>query len=247
MCQAIHKYVKANNKYMKNYNENAPSSYLQYLDANNLYGWAMCKKLPVDGFKRIDNLSIFTEDFIKNYNEFSNVGYFLEVDIKYPKELFNKHKDLPFSPNREKINKVEKLVTSIEDKGKYVIHIAALKQALNHGSVFKKVHRVLEFRQEAWLKSYIDMNTKLRTQAKHDFEEDLFKLMNNSVFGKTMENMRNHRDIKLVTTNERRNKLVSEPNYHTTKHFSEDLQAIEMKKAKVIMNKPVYLGQAILV
>ena len=246
MCQAIHKYVKANNKYMKNYNENAPSSYLQYLDANNLYGWAMCKKLPVDGFKRIDNLSIFTEDFIKNYNEFSNAGYFLEVDIKYPKELFNKHKDLPFSPNREKINKVEKLVTSIEDKGKYVIHIAALKQALNHGSVFKKVHRVLEFRQEAWLKSYIDMNTKLRTQAKHDFEEDLFKLMNNSVFGKTMENMRNHRDIKLVTTNERRNKLVSEPNYHTTKHFSEDLQAIEMKKAKVIMNKLVYLGQAIL-
>ena len=231
---------------MKNYNENAPSSYLQYLDANNLYGWAMCKKLPVDGFKRIDNLSIFTEDFIKNYNEFSDVGYFLEVDIKYPKELFNKHKDLPFSPNREKINKVEKLVTSIEDKGKYVIHIAALKQALNHGSVFKKVHRVLEFRQEAWLKSYIDMNTKLRTQAKHDFEEDLFKLMNNSVFGKTMENMRNHRDIKLVTTNERRNKLVSEPNYHTTKHFSEDLQAIEMKKAKVIMNKLVYLGQAIL-
>ena len=81
---------------MKNYNENAPSSYLQYLDANNLYGWTMCKKLPVDGFKRIDNLSIFTEDFIKNYNEFSDVGYFLEVDIKYPKELFNKHKDLPF-------------------------------------------------------------------------------------------------------------------------------------------------------
>ena len=243
MCQAIHKYVKANNKYMKNCNGNAPWSYLQYLDANNLYGWAMCKKLPVDGFKRIDNLSIFTEDFIKNYNENSDVGYFLEVDIKYPKELFNKHKDLPFLPNRDKIKKVEKLVTSIDYKEKYVIHIAALKQALNHGLVFKKVHRVIEFRQEAWLKSYIDMNTKLRTEAKNDFEEDFFKLMNNSVFGKTMENVRNHTDIKLVTTNERRNKLVSEPNYHTTKHFSEDLQAIEMRKTKVIMNKPVYLGQ----
>ena len=203
----------------------------------------MCKKLPVDGFKRIDNLSIFTEDFIKNYNENSDVGYFLEVDIKYPKELFNKHKDLPFLPNRDKIKKVEKLVTSIDYKEKYVIHIAALKQALNHGLVFKKVHRVIEFRQEAWLKSYIDMNTKLRTEAKNDFEEDFFKLMNNSVFGKTMENVRNHTDIKLVTTNERRNKLVSEPNYHTTKHFSEDLQAIEMRKTKVIMNKPVYLGQ----
>ena len=87
------------------------------------------------------------------------------------------------------------------------------------------------------------MNTKLRTEAKNDFEKDFFKLMNNSVFGKTMENVWNHRDIKLVTSDKRRNKLVSEPNYHTTKHFSEDLQAIEMRKTKVIMNKPVYLGQ----
>ena len=194
---------------MKKYNKNMPSSYLMYFDANNLYGWAMCKKLPVDGFKWIDNLSIFTEDFIKNYNENSDVGYFLEVDIKYPKELFNKHEDLPFLPKREKINKVEKLVTTIEDKEKYVIHIAGLKQTLNHGLVFKKVHRVIEFRQEALLRPYIDMNTKLRTEAKSYFKKDFFKLMNNSVFGKTMENVRNHRDIKLVTTNERRNKLVS--------------------------------------
>ena len=192
---------------MKKYNKNMPSSYLMYFDANNLYGWAMCKKLPVDGFKWIDNLSIFTEDFIKNYNENSDVGYFLEVDIKYPKELFNKHEDLPFLPKREKINKVEKLVTTIEDKEKYVIHIAGLKQTLNHGLVFKRVHRVIEFRQEAWLRPYIDMNTKLRTEAKNYFKKDFFKLMNNSVFGKTMENVRNHRDIKLVTTNERRNKL----------------------------------------
>ena len=90
------------------------------------------------------------------------------------------------------------------------------------------------------------MNTKLRTEAKNDFEKDFFKLMTNSVFGKTMENVRNHRDIKLVTTNERRNKLVSEPNYHTTKYFSENLLAIEIRKTKILMNKPVYLGQAIL-
>ena len=175
------------------------------------------------------------------------MGYFFEVDIEYPKELFNKHQDLPFLPNREKINKVEKLlVTSIEDKEKYVIHISALKQALNHGLVLKNVYRVIEFRQEAWLKPYADMNTKLRTEAKNDFEKDFFKLMNNSVFGKTMENVRNHRDIKLVTTDERRNKLVSEPNYHKTKYFSENLLAIEMRKTKIKMNKPVYLGQAIL-
>ena len=119
---------------------------------------------------------------------------------------------------------------SIDDKENYVIHISALKQALNHGLKLTKVHRVIEFKQEAWLKPYIDMNTKLRTDAKNDFERDFFKLMNNSVFGKTMENVRNRRDIKLVTNDERRNKLVSEPNYHTTMQFSENLMAIEMKK-----------------
>ena len=90
------------------------------------------------------------------------------------------------------------------------------------------------------------MNTKLRMEAKNDFKKDFFKLMNNSIFGKTMENVKNHRDIRLATINEKRNKLVSETNYHTTKHFSEDLMAIEMRKIKVVMNKPVYLSQAIL-
>ena len=123
----------------------------------------------------------------------------------------------PFLAERKKLGKVEKLITSIEDKEKYVKHISALKQALNNGLKLKRVHRVIEFRQEAWLKPYIDMNTKLTTEAKNDFEKDFFKLMNNAVFGKAMENVRKHRDIKLVTTEERRNKLVSEPNYHTTK------------------------------
>ena len=147
-------------------------------------------------------------------------------------KLFNLHRDLPFLPERKKVNKVEKLVCSIEDKEKYVIHIRVLKQFLNHGLVWKKVHRVIQFNQEDWLKPYIDMNTKLRKEAKNEFEKDFFKLMNNSVFGKTMENVRKHRDIKLVTTDVKRNKLVSEPNYHTTKRFSENLLAIEMKKNK---------------
>ena len=108
------------------------------------------------------------------------------------------------------------------------------------------MHRVIKFNQEAWLKPYIDMNTKLRKEAKNEFEKDFFKLMNNSVFGKIMENVRKHRDIKLVTTNEKRIKLVSEPNYHTSKRFSENLLAIEMKMAKVKMIKPVYLGMSIL-
>ena len=110
----------------------------------------------------------------------------------------------------------------------------------------KKVHRVIQFNQKAWLKPYIDINTKLRKESKNDFEKDFFKLMNNAVFGKTMENVRKHRDIKLVTTDKRRNQLASEPNYHTTKYFSENLMAIEMKKTKVKMNKPVYLGMLML-
>ena len=126
------------------------------------------------------------------------------------------------------------------------MHIKVLKQALNHGLVFKKVHSVIQFNQKNWLKPCIGMNTKLRKEAKNDFEKDFFKLMNNSVFGKTMENVRKHRDIKLVTTDEKRNKLVSEPNYHTTKRFSENLLAIEMKKTKVKMNKPTYLGMSML-
>ena len=117
--------------------------------------------------------------------------------------------------------------------------IKVLKQALNNGLILKKVHRIIQFNQKDRLQPYIDMNTELRKKAKNEFQKDFFKLMNNSVFGKTMENVRIHRDINLVTTDEKRNKLVSEPNYHTTKRFSEDLLAIEMKKTEVKMNKPI--------
>ena len=137
-----------------------------------------------------------------------------------------------FYLERKIVNKVEKLICNIEDKEKYVMHIKVLKQALNHGLVLKKVHRVTQFNQKDWLKPYIDMNTKLRKEAKNDFQKDFFMLMNNSVFGKTMENVRKYRDIKLVTTEEKINKLVSQPNFHTTKRFSENLLAIEMKKNK---------------
>ena len=164
MCQSTHRYAKANNKYMKIYDKSIDSSYLMHLDANNLYGLTMSKKLPVNGFKWENDLSKFNENFIKNYNENSDVGYFLEVDIEYPKQLWSSHKDLPFLPERKKLEKVEKLVCSIEDKEKYVIHIRALKQALNNGLILKDVHRVIKFNQEAWLKSYIYMYTKKRSK-----------------------------------------------------------------------------------
>ena len=248
MCNAVYRHAKANNKYMKKYNKNIKSSYLVYLDAKNLYGWAMSRKLPVDGFKWIEkeNLSKFDEKFKKDYDENSDKGYILKVDVEYPKKFHKLHRDLPFLSERMKINKYSKLTSILFDKENYVVHIRALKQALNHGLVLKKVHRVIEFKQEAWIKPYIDMNKKLRTDAKNEFEKDFFKLMNNTIFGKTMGNIRNHRDIKIVTTNKQRNKLASEPNYHTTKYISKNLLIMEVKKTEVKMNKPIYLGQAIL-
>ena len=182
----------------------------------------MSQKLSVNSFKWAEKLSRFNEILIKNYNENSDIGYFFEVDIDCPKKVFDPYKDFPFLPESKKVNKVEKFICSIEDKQKYVIHIRALKQPLNYRLVLRKVHRVIQFNQKAWLKPYIDMDTKLTKEAKNDFEKDLLKLMNNSVFGKRMEYVRKHRDIKLVTTDEKRNEWASEPNYQTTKRFSEN-------------------------
>ena len=174
------------------------------------------------------------------------MGYISNVDVIYPKELYELHKDLPFFPDRMEVKNVNKLVVSVHDKNNYVIHVYALKQALNHGLILKKVHAVICFNHAAWLKPYIDMNTKLRRQAKNDFEKDYFKLKNNSAFGKTMENIRKHRDIKLVNNDKQRKILASEPNYHATQTISKDLLVMQMRKREFCMNKPIYLGQAIL-
>ena len=125
-------------------------------------------------------------------------GYLLEVDVAYPKELHDYHNDLPFMCAKMKINGDEKLVPNLYYKRKYVIHIKALKQAIDHGLVLERINRCIEFKQSAWMKEYIDFNTRLRTAAKNDFEKDFYKLMNNSMFGKTMENIRKHRNNKLV-------------------------------------------------
>ena len=210
------------------------------------YGWAMSQKLPVNGFKWIKNVTKIDEKFTKNYDEDSDKGYIFQADAKYPRRLHDFHSDLPFLPKRMKIDKCKKLVRNLRNKEKYVVHIRSLKQSLNYGLKLKKVHRIIEFNQESWLKPYIDMNTELRKIAKNDSEKDFFKLMNNAVFGKTMENVRKHRDIKLAITDKKRSKLVSEPNYHTMNYISEDLSIIEMKRTKVKMNKPIHLELLIL-
>ena len=218
------------------------SSNVQYLDTNNLYSWAMSQPLPTGGFKWVD----------VNPNEISELatrtdkGYLQEVDVSYPKDLHNSHNDLPFMCERMEINGVEMLVPNLRDKKSYVIHIQALNQVLQHGLRLDRIHQAIEFDQSPWLKTYIDFNTQLRTAATNDFEKDFFKLMNNSVFGKMMENIRKHRNIKLVTTEEKYLHTVMRPNFKSGVLFGKNLMGCEMGKIKVVMNKPVYLGQAIL-
>ena len=198
ICHAIQRYAQANNKYMKDYDRKKKSSYIQYLDANNLYGKATTEKLPVRGFRWMEDISKIDEYFVKVYKKNDNKGYILDVDVDYPSKLQNLHSDLSFLPERMVINNAKKLVCNLNNKKNYIVHINVLKQALDHGLKLKKVHRIIEFEQEAWLKEYIDVNTELRKKATNDFEKDFFKLMNNAVSGKTMENVRKHRDIKLV-------------------------------------------------
>ena len=237
----VHKWAIANNPYMGcEYDPLRPTKYLQYLDANNLYGWAMSQPLPTGEFKWVDienlkqearKLKKTIDMMVRNSNR--GYGYVLEVDVKYLRELHDLHNDLPFMCEKIRVNGVEKLVPNLHDKKKYVIHVKALKQALDHGLVLERIHRVIQFKQSAWIKEYINFNTRLRTVAKNDFEKDFCKLMNNSVFGKTMENIRKHRDIKFVNNKEDYLKQVMKPNFKGGVLMGADLMSCEMGKVKV--------------
>ena len=208
------RYGEANNKYMKCFNKNKLSKFLMYLDANNLYGCAMSEKLPTHGFKWLTSGEM--EKLFKNQivQVWERIPCILEVDLQYPEELHDLHNDYPFCPERVKCdNGVEKLIPNLRDKNKYVIHYKNLIQCLKAGMKLKKIHRGIKFTESAWLKPYIDKNTNLRTQAKNNFEKDFFKLMNNSVFGKTMENIRNRVNVKLVSTKEKLKKLVAKTKF----------------------------------
>ena len=241
------RYGKANNKYMEDFNDLELSKYLMYLDANNLYGWAMSQKLPVHSFKWLTNKEI--ENLYNNQivQVWEKMPCILEVDLSYPEELHDLHNDYPLCPERVECDKgVKKLIPNLRDKNNYVIHYKNLMQCLRLGMKLKKIHRGIKFIESDFMKSYIDMNTNLRTQAKNNFEKDFFKLMNNSVFGKTMENIRNRVNIKLVNSEEKFKKLVAKPNYESRKIFNENLVSVHMKKTSLTMNKPVYLGMCIL-
>ena len=242
------RYGEANNKYMrKGFNENKPSKYLMYLDANNLYGCAMSEKLPTHGFKWLLDREIgklFNNQVLQVWEK---IPCILEVDLEYPENLHDLHNDYPFCPERvECKNGVKKLIPNLRDKTKYVIHYKNLIQCLRAGMKLKKIHRGIKFVESEWMKSYIDKNTNLRAMAKNNFEKDFFKLMNNSVFGKTMENLRNRVDVRLVNTKEKLRKLVAKPNFKSRKIFNENLVSVHMSKTSLLMNKPIYLGMCIL-
>ncbi|XP_061191773.1 uncharacterized protein LOC133200019 [Saccostrea echinata] len=258
------KYAKANNPMVSDFDPSKPKTWLTYLDMHNLYGTSMSMPLPERDFawctpEQIDSLNVM------NISDDSDNGYILEVDLKYPDSLHDEHSDYPLAPEnntitddmlsphslmlKEKLDikgSAPKLVPNLSDKGKYVLHYRNLKYYLSKGLVLSKIHRVLEFTQSPWLKSYIDFNTHRRSQATTDFKKDFYKLMNNYVFGKTMENMRKRVNVELVHTKKRLRKVCAKPNFQSFKIFNEDLVAVNLRKNNIVLNRPIYAGFCIL-
>ncbi|XP_065639613.1 uncharacterized protein LOC136072342 [Hydra vulgaris] len=222
----------ANNKYMETYDESKESKYIQYLDANNLYRWAMSKPLPTHGFQWMSK---------EELKKWKSISCIVEVDLEYPEHLHDLHNDYPLAPEKLKIDsfygssgsKVKKLVPNLNNKKNYIIHYENLKLYERLGLKIIKFNRGIKFEESAWLSKYIELNTNLLIKATNDFEKDFFKLMNNSVFGKTMENIENRVDVRLITKSEEAIKLASKPNYESRTIFDENLIAIHMKRTKL--------------
>ena len=257
------RYGKANNKYIEGYDEKKPSKYIMYLDANNLYGWAMSQYLPYGSFKWLSNEELNNIDLGK-YKEDSNDGLILEVDLEYPKDLHELHNNYPFAPEKVKVSKdmlseycnkisekykipfgmLNKLIPMLNNKKEYVVHYGNLQLYMDLGLKVTKVHRALKFKQSPWLRQYIDFNTNKRKEANTSFEKDFFKLMN--IFGKTMEKLRKRVDVRLATEVNQFIKLKSKPTFISSKIFNKNLVAVHKVKETLKLNRPAYVGMCIL-
>ena len=233
----VKRYAKSNNKYLDNYDKESESVFIPYLDANNLYGWAMNNPLPVSDFEWIE------EDKLKYWEQAPCI---LEVDLEYPVELHDLHNEYPLAPEKINVNKVDKLIPNLNDKTNYVLHHETLKLYLSLGLKLKKIHRGITFKEDDFMRPYIKLNTDMRAKGTTDFEKDFYKLMNNSVFGKTMENVRNRVNVKLVTDEKSVGKLVKKANFKSVNIFDENLIAVHMEKTTVRLNKPIQIGMSIL-
>lgn len=247
ISQCSERHFKANNKYMEDFNPSKPSSYLMYLDVNNLYGDSMMKALPLNGFEWCDD----DIEKIKNTADDASTGYILEVDLEYPIKLHDSHSDYPLCAETRAPpgSKHSKLLLTLYNKNNYVIHYTMLKFVLRQGLVLKKIHRIIKFHQQKWLEPYIQLNTYHRTHATNEFEKNLYKLMTNAVYGKTMENLRTRVDIKLKSCWSGRYgaaELIAKPNFVRRKIFDENLIAIEMSKTTIKMTKPIVIGMSVL-
>jgi len=264
VCMVSKRFAKANNPQCPDYDSTKPKNWIMYEDANNLYGWAMMQPLPVRGFQwssKTANEVLATPD---NAPE----GYIVEVDLDYPEHLHSSHDDYPLAPEAmtipaawmsdyqralmnelgSKFTECTKLVPNLHQKKRYIVHYRNLKLYHSLGMQVTKIHRVLKFQQEAWMAPYIQLNTKLRAMAKSEFEKDFLKLMNNSVSGKPMENLRKRIRVDLVRDTEvdRMRRLVADPAYLSHRIFGGGLVAIHSTKSKLTLNRPVYTGQSVL-
>ena len=236
------RYAKANNSYTEDgADEIQPPSYICYLDANNLYGYAMSQPLPTTNFRLMSDDDIRDLD-ITNVQDDSPTGYILEVDLEYPRDLHELHNDYPLAPekvtltekcfpripNRFQANTFwpKKLVPNLNNKTKYVTHYVNLKLYIRLVMKLKRVHRVLQFDQSPWMKPYIDFNTDKRRQATTDFERDFYKLLNNSVFDKTMENLRNRVNVTLCNDKIKAKKIIALPTFKHAVIINKDLVMI---------------------
>lgn len=242
----FNKHSKANNKYLDDYNPDEETKHIIYLDANNLYGEAMSHKLPISGFEWFP-VEMMTNNLILSYDEdnIDSIGYALEVDLHYPEHLHNKHNDYPLAP--ERFN--DRLCGTFYDKKNYVVHIKNLRFYLEKGLELTKIHRVIKFNHSSWLDDWIQLNTNFRTNATNEFEKDYFKLMNNAVFGKTMENVRDRVEIKCAFDEDYFLKYTTKPTFKYASKFGDDenyFMVMELGKKTVELNKPIYAGFSIL-